>query len=710
MSGMTKEKGMIISGKADKPIYMDEQDDFEMNPYVAGLGDFTLECQTPLTIAVQGDWGSGKTSIMYLLQNYLKNTGKVETIWFNTWQFSQFKMDAHISITFLQHLIKEFEKKIERTSVHVDELGKKLLDFTKGIATGFISDKLGEDAANKAKEIVGMEKKQDMVDVLIELKENFQKLVDAVTEGDKRVVIFVDDLDRLQPIHAIELLEVLKNFVDCENCIFVLAIDTSVVFQGIREKYGDISQEKAQNFFDKMIQLPFNMPIANYKLENMISKVFGFDLDNMNSVEKKEYIELIKMTSDSNPRSIKRIANFYMLTNKVAKQKNIYAGMSEQELQISEKILFAFACIELKYPIFYNYILNHISIEMVTNLDNMGLPGRDDKVPYNNLSQTLAKLNIPAFKGDDIACDKYARVIIIFILNCKKLINMGDAYVQKKKLVSMLSLSELSDAGDANNNVMHADIMEAKQDDIGQSGERIVNIEDIVSRKIADGKVYEAYCELWKRGIYPIIPASFLDIAIGDSKDSMNDWINKSKDYNSYPWTANIEEDLSGTYTIEIKTNSIYLLKGDIRYFNLSVDGAGGIGTRGGVYWVSVLNRYISGKSSVLEKLRDMVEKERILYESLSDKYGRVLFPPELFGNKVSAKFEGDVLVGFTQKGGGDMQLPLMSREMYSCFANFALDVADSLNENTDKKAYDPYAAKGLEALLRAAENADPNK
>ena len=51
---------------------------------------------------------------------------------------------------------------------------------------------------------------------ILELKEKFQKAVNDKLEKEKknRVVVFVDDLDRLQPIKAIELLEVLKLFLD----------------------------------------------------------------------------------------------------------------------------------------------------------------------------------------------------------------------------------------------------------------------------------------------------------------------------------------------------------------------------------------------------------------------------------------------------------------------------------------------------------------
>ncbi len=73
-----------------------------------------------------------------------------------------------------------------------------------------------------------------------------------------RVVVFVDDLDRLQPQKAVEVLETMKIFLDCERCVFVLAVDYDVVARGVKAKYGDtLSDEKGKSFFDKIIQLPF---------------------------------------------------------------------------------------------------------------------------------------------------------------------------------------------------------------------------------------------------------------------------------------------------------------------------------------------------------------------------------------------------------------------------------------------------------------------
>src|SRR5690606_14921408 len=82
-----------------------------------------------------------------------------------------------------------------------------------------------------------------------------------------RIVIFVDDLDRIQPEVAVEILDVLKNLFDLEHCISVLAIDYDVVIKGLRKKFGEQgkNQREFRQYFDKIIQIPFSMPVGTYR-------------------------------------------------------------------------------------------------------------------------------------------------------------------------------------------------------------------------------------------------------------------------------------------------------------------------------------------------------------------------------------------------------------------------------------------------------------
>ena len=92
---------------SDSPTHDDK---FSIENYINGLSNFITECETPLTIAIQGDWGTGKTSIMYQVEKRLnpeKQDKKIQTIFFNTWQYSQFDMGNNLAVALITDLISE---------------------------------------------------------------------------------------------------------------------------------------------------------------------------------------------------------------------------------------------------------------------------------------------------------------------------------------------------------------------------------------------------------------------------------------------------------------------------------------------------------------------------------------------------------------------------------------------------------------------------
>lgn len=204
------------------------------------------------------------------------------------------------------------------------------------------------------------------VDALNNLKNSFETAIKNRVGDSGRVVIFVDDLDRLDPERAVELLEVLKLFLDCENCVFVLAIDYSVVAQGVRAKYGDyMTEEKGRSFFDKIIQLPFKMPVARYNIDeylsNLMESILGKHIDNAQDGDIGSYMEIIDSTIGRNPRSIKRIVNSFTIINNVASPpgQQDATGGSDPNRQSKQKLLFALLCIQLSDEELYNYLITH---------------------------------------------------------------------------------------------------------------------------------------------------------------------------------------------------------------------------------------------------------------------------------------------------------------------------------------------------------------
>ena len=219
------------------------KDEFMIDEYILGLSNFITGCETPLTLAIQGDWGTGKTSIMYQVEEKLKEKSssnskrKIKTIFFNTWQYSQFDMDKNLAVTLITDLIDE----LEVTDVNKRENFKKSLAV---ITKSMEYLKLDFGILNIEKinyQLLKLISNEEKANNLKNLKQNLQSIIDdSIKENNyEKIVIFIDDLDRLVPKKAIEFLEILKLFLDCRNCVFVLAIDYNVVLRGIKSKYGD---------------------------------------------------------------------------------------------------------------------------------------------------------------------------------------------------------------------------------------------------------------------------------------------------------------------------------------------------------------------------------------------------------------------------------------------------------------------------------------
>lgn len=306
------------------PIEKD-QDTLQVLQYVQGLENFIKMCHTPMSISLQGDWGTGKTTFLKTMENDFKNDLSVKTVYFNTWQYSQFNMSDSLFISLLSNIINqliETDKSIENDA---DQFLKKIIKIVK-IAPWILADavlsKTVDSKASDYKEELGFKEEKEQAKDIHNLKEEFKKLIQKVNNSNSkknnteysRVVVFIDDLDRLEPQRAVEMLEVLKLFMDVEGCVYILAIDYDVVVAGVREKYGDrMTKEKCRAFFDKIIQLPFNMPVERYDIKPLIkniikSNLFGNYVDIVS--------DFIRDTLGSNPRAIKRLINsFFLLTN-----------------------------------------------------------------------------------------------------------------------------------------------------------------------------------------------------------------------------------------------------------------------------------------------------------------------------------------------------------------------------------------------------------
>lgn len=207
-----------------------------------------------------------------------------------------------------------------------------------------------------------------------------QKVIDECLKidnenGDKKkkgFLFFIDDLDRINPIDAVHILELLKNLFEVNKCIFILAIDYEVVVKGLKAKFGEGNQDDRayRSFFDKIIQLPFSMPISAYNISNFIKnslKNLNFmsdsEMDEIVTLEDGEtstYLEclenFVNWSTGANPRAIKRLLNSLLLIQ-IMQEDNIEENSTQYKDTYVKAINFAFVCIQIAYPEVYDCLL-----------------------------------------------------------------------------------------------------------------------------------------------------------------------------------------------------------------------------------------------------------------------------------------------------------------------------------------------------------------
>lgn len=365
------------------------EDALNLNAYTRGLAAFISTCSLPMTISLQGSWGSGKSTMMNLLQTALRE--EALCVSFNTWQYSQFDLGEQLPILFYQSLMEKLGKTDEQTDQEegrrIREACKKglllaarltarhlgvegLLDEVQGTVQGAVQDLKGSSPRPPA-----------LTETVEGLRQSFQELVAARLRQEKkdRAVFFVDDLDRLPPGRAVELMEVLKTALECESCVFVLAIDYEVVIRGVKDKYGaDFGVEKGRSFFDKMIQLPFDLPVEQYRLDDFLDGLIGGVGDHLcrqallgvtsaGGLEfrhpgDRQYVrDMALLAAGRNPRSLKRFFNSFSLLSQVARASSPELGGRDYVL------LLGVVALKTAYPRLYDLLMSvcHSSLDLM---------------------------------------------------------------------------------------------------------------------------------------------------------------------------------------------------------------------------------------------------------------------------------------------------------------------------------------------------------
>lgn len=342
----------------DNAISTNDEDLVDFHPFAQVLAECVLKTsKLPFCIGVFGEWGSGKSSLMNMIRNFLKGYEKIKSIWFNPWKYDK-KEDLWGALiqTILYQILEEqkLDEGIRKKAIALVKATSWAM-LKKGLSTvsaGIIEGKDIEEIKDK----IDQQNKQ-YYQHMNHFEKDFEELVKNYTE-DGKLVIFIDDLDRCLPENVITILESLKLFLGNANCVFVLGMDHYIVEEAIDYRFSKKVRMSGRDYLDKIIQVPFFLPQVPFeKLREA--------LENTEIAQYNENVwELIRLGLGGNPRKTKRFVNCFFLLNTIIKKSPSYIN-SDKHTSISLNIetqnfyLAKLLVIQMVFTDFYSHLKLH---------------------------------------------------------------------------------------------------------------------------------------------------------------------------------------------------------------------------------------------------------------------------------------------------------------------------------------------------------------
>jgi hypothetical protein len=234
---------------SDLPLSNVAGDEFGRAGFADRIADAvaTRTAASTLVIGVYGPWGSGKTTVLEFVRRRLEEIDKdrLPAVWFNPWRYGSEELLVQGLFETLADVLK-----LSLPTVR-DKIGGWLQKAGRATGALTISSFDAQAAVGGGLAAAGQALSQRT------LERDRAQLNAALRKSGKRIVVMIDDIDRLDSNEIVTILRAVKLAADFDNLVYILAFDRARVAEALCERYPDAG---GADFLHKMVQLPLNLP------------------------------------------------------------------------------------------------------------------------------------------------------------------------------------------------------------------------------------------------------------------------------------------------------------------------------------------------------------------------------------------------------------------------------------------------------------------
>ena len=315
--------------------------------YADALAEIIQKSAPQFAVGIFGGWGSGKTTLMQAIEARLDPEITIP-VRFSAWRYEK---EPNLLIPLLD-VIREAliawaasdrpgREAARKTALTIGRVITSLVaavSFKLGVPGGAELTIKGLDALaqvdKEEKAIAEEERPRSAYHAgFSALTLAFRRF--AGQDPGRRIVVFIDDLDRCLPQGALEVLESMKLFFDVEGFVFVVGLDRAVIEWSVDAKYqaqagtapptgSTAFRVRGADYIKKIFQIPFQLrPVAVAQVDQFLDAMIREN--QVAEAQRKDLAEVLRahlpyLVTDSglNPREVKRYINSYTLLRKIA--------------------------------------------------------------------------------------------------------------------------------------------------------------------------------------------------------------------------------------------------------------------------------------------------------------------------------------------------------------------------------------------------------